>query len=95
MTDIFPAEGQSVGEVITELAGLGLVQDQDFRLHWTWDMRPYVKAEPAAYKKWQKEHGGDEEAAKSSSDTKTGKSTSDSDDDDGKGSSTTRKRGGK
>lgn len=94
MTDIFPAEGRSVGEVITELAELGLVQDQDFRLHWTWDMRPFVRAEPAAYKKWQSKHGGDEDtAAETSEDTEDDKSTSDSEHD--KGSSTSRKRGGK
>lgn len=98
MTDIFPAEDQSVGEVITELAGLGLVDGTDFRLHYTWDMRPYLKTEPDAYKKWEAKHGGGDDSdqdEKSTSDDDE-KSTSDSGkDDDGKGSSTARKRGGK
>lgn len=101
MTDIFPAEDQPIGDVITELTKLGLVEGQDFKLHFTWDMKPFVQAEPGAYKKWQRKHGGDDESdkdtAKSSASkesSSTSSSTSSSSDDDSKGS-TARKRGGK
>lgn len=77
MTDIFPAEDQPIGDVITELTQLGLVEGQDFKLHFTWDMRPFVQAEPEAYKKWQKKHGSDDEAAKGSQSAKDGETSGD------------------
>jgi hypothetical protein len=93
VTDIFPAEDQPIGEVITELTQLGLVEGQDFKLHFTWDMRPFVQAEPEAYKKWQKKHGTDD--AESTTDSgKSSERKDSSSDDDSKGS-TARKRGGK
>jgi hypothetical protein len=92
VTDIFPAEDQPIGEVITELTQLGLVEGQDFKLHFTWDMRPFIQAEPEAYKKWQKKHGGDAESTKDSEKSSDAKDSSS--DDDSKGS-TARKRGGK
>jgi hypothetical protein len=96
VTDIFPAEDQPIGEVITELTQLGLVEGTDFKLHFTWDMRPFIQADPDAYKKWEKKHSGD--SAESEKDTGKSSSSKDSssssDDDDSKGS-TARKRGGK
>jgi hypothetical protein len=94
VTDIFPAEDQPIGEVITELTRLGLVEGQDFKLHFTWDMRPFIQAEPEAYKKWQKEHGGDDAESTKDSEKSSEPKDSSSDDDDSKGS-TARKRGGK
>jgi hypothetical protein len=104
VTDIFPAEDQPIGEVITELTQLGLVEGQDFKLHFTWDMRPFVQTEPAAYEKWQKKHGADGESEKDGSpeatrspeknSEKSGDGKDSSEHDDSKGS-TARKRGGK
>lgn len=94
MTDIFAAEDQPIGDVITELTQLGLVEGQDFKLHFTWDMRPFVQAEPAAYKKWEQKHGGDAESDKDIGKPAASKDSSSDDDDDSKGS-TARKRGGK
>lgn len=100
MTDIFPAEDQPIGEVITELTQLGLVEGQDFKLHFTWDMRPFVQAEPDAYKKWQKKHGSDDDAESakkeddSTADSRKSSGNQDSSEEDSKGS-TARKRGGK
>lgn len=95
MTDIFPAEDQPIGEVITELTQLGLVEGQDFKLHFTWDMRPFLQTEPEAYKKWQKKHGTDDaESSKDTGKSSASKDSSSDGDDDSKGS-TARKRGGK
>lgn len=52
MTDIFPAADQSASSLIEELTELGLVDGQDFKLHFSWDAKPLIQASDEAYEKW-------------------------------------------
>jgi len=60
MSDIFPAQDQDLGEVIAELAGAGFVQDRDYSIQHTYDLRPYLSASDDAFAEWQSLHGADE-----------------------------------
>jgi hypothetical protein len=52
MTQIYPAAGQLIADVINELEALGLRNGPDFQLHYAWDARPYIQATPQAYDTW-------------------------------------------
>jgi hypothetical protein len=60
MSDIFPAQDQDLGEVIAELARAGFVQDRDYWIQHTYDLRPYLSASDDAFAEWQSLHGADD-----------------------------------
>lgn len=76
MTDIYPAQDQLISVVIGELEKLDLAFGTDFRLEYSWDAKPFLKATPEAYETWANAHGGGIDSAVEKSDEEPVKGSS-------------------